>query len=89
MNGEIRIPTSAGEIGVYKNVDSGYPGVSIMFKPLGSDYEIDITYIEVKENENDFDNVHVYTYENVFTEEFTRKFTINKMEVLAAFNAVE
>lgn len=84
MNGELRVHTSAGEIVAYSDAYPTYPSMSIMFKPLGSDYEIDLAYIEVKEYEEDFDNVHVFLFENTNTEDATRKFVINRHDALRA-----
>lgn len=91
----MRIETAAGTIKVYQNTDPGAPGVAVMLQPKGTDYEIDLAFVEVKENpayrvdgEGDGD-VSVYMYGNPYTEEFTMKAVIKRKDVLRALEIEE
>lgn len=91
----MRVETAAGTIKVYKNTDPGAPGVAVMLQPKGFDYEIDLAFVEVKENpayrvdgEGDGD-VSVYMYGDPHTEDFTMKAVIKRNDVLEALEFEE
>ena len=79
----MEINTSAGKLCVYKSCDPGAPGVIVMLQPFNDGQEIDLVYIEVKEdpeyrNETDKpDDIHIYVYGDVTNEDFTEKIIVN------------
>lgn len=83
MTDEIRITVKGGYLIAARNADVDYDGISIMFETGDGDI-IDIVRAECK-SEYNYDRTDVYCYENVNTEDFTRKFTINHEEVYEAF----
>lgn len=83
MTDEIRIPVKGGYLIAARNADVVYDGISIMFETDDGDI-IDIVRAECK-LEYDYDRTDVYCYEDVNTEDFTRKFSINHKEVYEAF----
>lgn len=79
------VPIRGGEICCYENADPDNPGVSIMYKPKDSDFEIDIVYIENTDPElephkhpNDF---RTMLYSDVFDECYKSSFTITHDEI--------
>ncbi|MDO4647179.1 MAG: hypothetical protein Q4B26_00915 [Eubacteriales bacterium] len=71
----ICVDTIAGELRAYTLPESGYyPAVSIMFVPKGMDTEIDLMTAEVHEVDQDY-SVYGYLYEDVFTDDCTRRIT--------------
>lgn len=83
MMEEIRIAVKGGYLIAARNTDVDYDGISIMFETSDGDI-IDIVRAECR-SEYDYDQTDVYCYENVFTEDFTRKFTVDHEDVYEAF----
>lgn len=83
MTDEIRIPVKGGYLTAFRNADVDCDGICITFETEDGDI-IDIVRAECK-SEYDYDRTDVYCYENVHTEDFTRKFTIDHEEVYEAF----
>lgn len=85
---ELRIQTTAGELIAYPLTDPGRPGIALMWKPNGADCEIDVACAEVREDQEepdyDPDRVHVALWEDVTTEDYTKKFILDKREALEA-----
>lgn len=86
---DIRIETEIGTLTVYANEDDQCAGITLM--PKGCDEEIDIAYARcIDENGNDASNpnhgemtkVETLCYEDVWTEDHTRKFVIDVDEAV-------
>lgn len=91
----MRVETAAGTIKVYKNTDPGAPGVTVMLQPKGTDYEIDLACVEVKENpeyrvdDEGEGDVSVYMYGNPYTEDYSMKAVIKRKDVVKALEIEE
>ena len=93
---EIRVETDAGTLIGYKGTDPGNPSVGIMLKPKGEDFEFDLAYAEVKgeelrnvENSTEEEgDVTLYTYGDVFTEDYTSKAIIRRKAVIEQISQV-
>lgn len=81
---DIRIETEIGTLTVYASEDDQCAGITLM--PKGCDEEIDIAYARcIDKNGNDASNpnhgemkkVETLCYEDVWTEDHTRKFIID------------
>ena len=89
----MEVKTKAGIIKVYENADPGAPGVCVMLQPKGTDYEIDLAYVEVTEypeyrkdplvTEEDV-CVYMYMFGNPYTEDCTAKSIIKLSDVVKA-----
>ena len=80
--GEIRVPVNGGYLVAGRNSDPDYDGIYIVFETDEGDI-IDIVLTECKAEDNK-SKVDVYCYEDVYTEDFTRKYTLNNKEIYKA-----
>ena len=88
MNNEtIRVEVNGGYLVAGRNSDPDYDGIYIIFETDKGDI-IDVVLTECKA-QNDYKKVDVYTYENVYTEEFTRKYTLDNKEIYNALYGQE
>lgn len=85
------VNTQAGQILATRNTDPGAPGVSVTMIPKGFDTEIDLTYVEVKENpeyvsddKETAEDVCVYTYADPFDDDYTSKSVVRRADVQKA-----
>lgn len=71
------LPT--GTLKTYDDHNTCYPGIYVMFQPNNTDVEINICTIQMhQETENKDDkNIHVYTFGNTTTDDYTSKITID------------
>lgn len=83
MMDEIRIAVKGGYLTAFRSADVDHDGISITFETGDGDI-IDIVRVECR-SDNDYGTTDVYCYENVYAEDFTRKFTIDHEEVYEAF----
>lgn len=67
-----------------KNADPYYDGIYIVFETDDGDI-IDVVLTEAKAEYNK-EKIDVYCYENVYNEDFTRKFTLDNKEIYKALN---
>lgn len=77
------IKTNAGEIRVNSREDMDIPGIDIAFVPEQYDTPIDLVSIESPGNTQD---MSVYVYSDVYSEEWTHKETIRRKDVCSALN---
>lgn len=81
---EIRVKVNGGYLVAGRNSDPDYDGIYVVFE-TDDGYIIDVVLTECKA-ENDYKKIDVYTYENVYTEEWTRKHTLDIEEIYKAIN---
>ncbi len=88
---DLQVETEAGIINVYKNSDSGNPGVQVLLQPAAYEDEIDVAGVSVykepgyrtKDNEGDMDVV-IHSYGDAFDENYTHKEIIRRDDVISA-----
>ena len=81
---EIRVKVDGGYLVAGRNSDPDYDGIYIVFETDDGDI-IDVVLTECKA-QNDYKKIDVYTYEDVYTEEWTRKYTLDNKEIYNALN---
>ena len=93
MDKKMEIDVPNGVIVIYKNVDIGAPGCTVMFRPNGTDDEIDLVCIESKVEKSYWDNdvesekdLCLYVYGDPYTDDFTDKHIIKANDVTAALD---
>lgn len=95
MENKIIVETSAGKIIAEKSHDPSAPGIGLYFIPKGTDVILDLAYSEVKEDENyrhDYESkedVDLYIYENIYVEEYTKKISYKRRDVIEMCRANE
>lgn len=83
-NNEIRVKINGGYLVARRSPDSNYDGIYIVFE-TNEGTIIDIVAIEAKAECNK-EKIDVYCYENVYTDDFTKKFTLGIKEI---YNALD
>ena len=85
MNNEIMKFELAGggSIIVERNPDSDYDGVTVLYETENGGI-VSIVCVECKA-ENNYEKIDVYTYENELSDEFTRKYTLDKNKINVSF----
>ena len=83
-NNKIRVKVNGGYLVAGRNTDPDYDGVYIVFETDDGDI-IDVVQTECK-TENNKKKIDVYTYEDVYIEDFTRKYTLDIKEIYKAIN---
>lgn len=81
---EIRVKMNGGYLVAGRNVDSNYDGIYVVFE-TDDGTVIDVVLTECKE-ESDRKKIDVYCYEDVYNEDFTRKYTLDSEEIYKALN---
>ena len=81
---EIRVKVNGGYLVAKRNPDSDYDGIYIAFE-TDDGYIIDVVSTECTA-QNDYKKIDVYYYEDVYTEGFTRKHTIDIEEIYKVLN---
>ena len=76
---ENRVPVNNGYLVARRNADPNYDGIHIVFETKDG-IPIDITSVECK-SETDKKKIDIYTYANVYTEDFTSKNSIKVDEI--------
>lgn len=84
---EIRVKVNGGYLVAGRNTDPLYDGIWIVFESDAGTI-VDIVCTESKE-ENNRENIDVYCYEDVYTEDFTKKYTLSTKEILKAIEETE
>lgn len=79
---EIRVKVNGGYLVAGRNVDPDYDGIYIVFETNDGTI-IDVVWTGT---ETDSGKVDVYCYEDVYDEDFTRKYTIDNKEIYKALN---
>lgn len=81
---EIRVKMNGGYLVAGRNADPNYDGIYVVFETDDGTL-IDVVLMECKE-ENNRKKIDVYCYEDVWTEDFTRKYTLDTEEI---YNALD
>ena len=81
---EIRVKVNGGYLVAGRNPDQDYDGIYVVFETDDGDI-VDIVLTEVKSEYNK-EKIDVYCYEDVYTEDFTRKYTIDNKGIYKALN---
>ena len=76
---EIRVKMNGGYLVAGRNPDPNYDGIYVVFETDDGTI-IDVVLTECKEEYNR-KKIDVYCYENVYTEDFTRKYTLDSDEI--------
>lgn len=81
----MEIKVRGGVICVYENIDPDNPGITVMYRPDGMDFEFDLVYIENTDLELgqtiNPDDLRIMVYGDVFNEDYTNAFTIDQKDV--------
>lgn len=72
-----------GSIIVERNPEIDYDGATVLYK-TEQGHIIDLVCIECK-SENNYNKIDVYTYEDETSDDFTRKFTLDKNKIDKSF----
>ena len=83
-NNEIRVKVNGGYLVAGRNADPNYDGIYVVFE-TDEGTTIDIVLTEAKSEYNK-KLIDVYCYENVYTDDFTKKFTLDTEEIYKALN---
>ena len=86
-NNEIRVKVNGGYLVAGKNQsmeDNNYNGIYIIFETNDGDI-IDVVSTEYN-TENGKSNIDVYNFEDVYTENYTKKHTLSIAEIYEALN---
>lgn len=81
---EIRVKMNGGYLVAGRNADPNYDGIYVVFE-TDDRTVIDVVLTECKE-ENDRKKIDVYCYEDVYNEDFTRKYTLDSDEIYKALD---
>ena len=81
---EIRVKMNGGYLVAGRNSDPNYDGIYIVFE-ADDGTMVDVVLTECK-SENDKKTIDVYCFENVYTDEFTKKYTLDSEEIYKALN---
>ena len=81
---EIRVKVNGGYLVAGRNPDPDYDGIYIVFETDDGDI-VDVVLTECKA-ENDKKKIDIYCYEDVYTENFTKKYTLDNEEIYKAIN---
>jgi hypothetical protein len=87
MSEEIRVKIPGGYIVTGRNPDPDYDGVYVIFESDEGNI-LDLALVECKA-ENEQKKIDIYTYEEVWNEDYTRKFTLNVCDILTALASEE
>ena len=79
---EIRVKVNNGYLVAGRNADSDYDGIYIVFETDNGDI-VDVVFTECK-SENGKKKIDVYCYEDVYTEDYTKKYTLDSEEICKA-----
>ena len=83
-NNELRVKMSGGYLVAGRNADPNYDGIYVVFE-TDDGTVIDVVLTECKE-ENGRKRIDVYCYKDVYTEDFTRKYTIDSDDIYKALD---
>lgn len=83
-NNEIRVKMKGGYLVAGRNANPDYDGIYIVFETDHGDI-IDVVLTEAKTEYNK-EKIDVYCYEDVYTEDFTRKYTLDSKEIYKALS---
>lgn len=81
---EIRVKMNGGYLVAGRNADPDYDGIYVVFE-TDDGTVIDVVLTECKE-ENNRKKIDVYCYEDVYTEDWTIKYTLDSEEIYKALD---
>lgn len=81
---EIRVNMHGGCLVAGRNLDPDYDGIYVVFEADDGSV-VDVVLVECKE-ENNRKKIDVYTYEDVYNEDFTKKYTLNVKDIYKALD---
>ena len=81
---EIRVKMNGGYLVAGRNADPNYDGIYVVFE-TDEGTVVDVVVAECK-TENDKKTIDVYCYEDVYMEDFTKKYTLDSEEIYKALN---
>ena len=81
---ELRVKVNGGYLVAGRNSNPDYDGIYIVFETDEGDI-VDVVLTEAKSEYNK-EKIDVYCYENVYTDEFTKKYTLDSKEIYYALN---
>ena len=84
MDKEIRVKMNGGYLVAGRNADPNYDGIYVVFE-TNDGTVIDVVLTECKEDDNR-KKIDVYCYENVYNEDYTRKYTLDSEEIYKALD---
>ena len=84
---EIRVKVNGGYLVAGRNADPNNEGIYVVFETDNGDV-IDIVVAECSEAD-EYKKINVYSFEDVYTEDFTRKHTLDIAEIYKALGAEE
>jgi hypothetical protein len=84
LNGLNFVKVNGGNLTVMKSADLDHPGICVGYQTEDGDI-IDVVYVEVK-SKNGNKDIDVYTYEDVTTDEWTKKYTLKHSDIVDAFS---
>lgn len=87
MSNQIRVKVDGGHIIAGRNPDPSYDGIYVMFETNAGDI-IDLVLIE-SPDETERKVTNIYTYEDVYCEDFTRKYVIKHDDIYRAIDGEE
>lgn len=79
MTDQIRVKVDGGYLVAGRNMDPSYDGISVVFETDKGDI-VDIVLIE-SPNDTERKVTNVYTYEDVYQEDFTSKYVIKHDDI--------
>ena len=85
-NKEIRVKVNGGYLVAGRNSDPDYDGIYIVFETDDGDI-VDVVLTECTAK-NDYKKIDVYCYEDVHTEDWTRKYKLSIPEIDMAINGI-
>ena len=85
-NNEIRVKVNGGYLVAGRNTDPDYDGIYIVFETDDGTI-IDIVVTECK-TENNKSKIDVYCYEDVYTEDFSKKYILDVKEIYKALEGL-
>ena len=83
-NNEIRVKINGGYLVAGRNPDPEYDGIYIVFETDDGTL-IDVAVAECP-RQDDLKRISVYTYEDVYTEDWTRKYNLDVKDIYEALN---
>lgn len=81
---EIRVKMNGGYLVAGRNADPNYDGIYVVFE-TDEGTVVDVVVTECK-TENNKKTIDVYCYEDVYMEDFTKKYTLDSEEIYKALN---
>lgn len=94
-NPKFEVETRGGTLIAEAGTDPSNPGISVCYRPNGTDDEVDVVYIEntdpllLTAKGNEANDIRILTYTDPWTEEYTRSAVLKDSEVRIALDSEE